>query len=145
MTFIKILSPTFEQDVLLLHHLEGEEELSGISPKPIDQMIDLEGEGLTGVQVPYNSAKGYSVLVGLPSEEIQRYISAYEEDPHFSKVRKTLSEEKDWSNPQYPQYSSGEEGLLYFEDYLGNLRLCVPRSLRPELMGQIHENLNEGP
>ncbi len=65
------------------------------------------------------------------------------EDSHFSEVLASLQDPNSHVTPRFPQYRYSDEGLFYFEDNNGNSRLCVPRSLRVELMSQIHNSLTE--
>ena len=65
-------------------------------------------------------------------------------DPHFRPVIEAIRQEKNFQNPQYPQYILGDNGLLYFEDWEGNDRICVPSNLRSRVMKEDHETITEG-
>jgi hypothetical protein len=91
----------------------------------------------------YHSSEFYTILIGISQEEMQKWKDAYLLDPHFSKVLQILKEEKDVSQPTYPQYHYSDEGLIYFEDWKGNNRLCVPAALKVEIMGEVHNTLTE--
>ncbi|KAI5885660.1 uncharacterized protein SCHCODRAFT_02477917, partial [Schizophyllum commune H4-8] len=84
------------------------------------------------------------VLVGLEESEVSAWRSAYASDTHFSKVLESMSCEESWYNPDYPQYHYSDNGLLYFEDWNGNNRLCVPNSLRAQVMNDVHNTISEG-
>jgi hypothetical protein len=92
----------------------------------------------------YATSQCYSVLVGLSASEIREWVAGYSQDPHFSKVLRGWKAETDWSNPLYPQYHLSESGLIYFEDWQGNNRLCVPEGLRVRVMSEIHDTISEG-
>ena len=43
----------------------------------------------------------------------------------------------------FSQYHYSVEGLVYFEDSMGNTRLCVPKDLRIEVMQEAHNTVTE--
>ncbi|PBK82567.1 hypothetical protein ARMGADRAFT_1001607, partial [Armillaria gallica] len=89
------------------------------------------------------TAHSHSLLVGLSTDELEAWRKAYLEDPHFSDVLKSLQDPKSNIMPLYPQYFYSSEGLFYFEDSNGNSRLCVPQTLRVQVMDQIHNTFTE--
>jgi hypothetical protein len=91
----------------------------------------------------YVASRTYNVLVGISEEELNVWATGYLDDPHFSKVLKGWKKETNWTNPHYPQYHYSDNGLIYFEDWHGNNRLCVPKSLRASVMGEVHNTLTE--
>jgi Integrase zinc binding domain len=103
--------------------------------------IDLLEE--VGLSIPYLTSSAYSVLVNLDPSEKYRWRDQYSANTHFSEVWNSLRNEKDWTNPKYPQYYSNEDGLLYYEDVDGNSRLCVPKNLQVKLIGDIHNSISE--
>jgi hypothetical protein len=94
--------------------------------------------------IPYATSRNFSISVHISSEEIQKWVEGYTSDDYFSKVIDTLRNEEDLLNPRYPQFFLGENGLLYFEDWEGNMRLCVPQSLRNQIMRDDHEIITKG-
>jgi hypothetical protein len=110
--------------------------------------VELEDFALdeqnSSLKVPCAISRNYSISIHIDSEEIQEWSKAYSADSYFSKVIESLREEPNPLNPQYPQYFLSDEGLLYFEDWEGNNRLCVPTSLRNQVMKEDHESLTEG-
>ena len=70
-------------------------------------------------------------------------MDGYQEDPHFSKVLQMCKKEVNWRNPFYPQYHYSDDGLLYFEDWHGDNKLCVPESLCVEVMSDTHNTVME--
>ena len=93
--------------------------------------------------VDYQTSSSYSVLVSISNDERFRWTEGYSKDSHFSKVLQGWKKESNWSNPHYPQYHYSDDGLIYFEDWHGNNKLCVPESLRTELMAETHNSLTE--
>ena len=94
--------------------------------------------------IPYATSRNFSISVHISSEEIQKWVEGYASDDYFSKVINTLRNEEDLLNPRYPQFFLGENGLLYFEDWEGNMRLCVPHSLWNQIMRDDHEIVTKG-
>ncbi len=85
----------------------------------------------------------YSLLVGLSTEELANWRTAYHMDFHFAEVLKSLQDPKSDITPAFPQYFYSDEGLLYFEDSLGNSRLCVPKSMQLQVMDLVHNSITE--
>jgi hypothetical protein len=91
----------------------------------------------------YRTSSSYSILIGISSEEIELWRNSYKQDPHFSEVLESWRLEEDPERPKFPQYHYSEEGLIYFEDWHGNNRLCVPLPLRIKLMDESHNSMSE--
>jgi hypothetical protein len=87
------------------------------------------------------SSNSYSILVGMQSKELNTWKMAYSLDTIFSKVLKASITNND-EEGNYPQYQI-RGGLIYFEDWNGNFRLCIPDSLRISVMAEIHDSLAE--
>ena len=103
-------------------------------------MVDLPD--CLSLPVNYQTSSSYSVLVSISNDERFCWTEGYSKDSHFSKVLQGWKE-SNWSNPHYPQYHYSNDGLVYFEDWHGNNKLCVPESLRTELMAETHNSLTE--
>ena len=65
-------------------------------------------------------------------------------DCHYKKVLKDLEEESNPLKSQWPHYQIGDNGLIYFVDHNENMRLCVPETLRLEVVKEAHDLLYEG-
>lgn len=103
--------------------------------------ISLRVGSTTDIKIPWVTSQSYSLLVGLEPTEIERWLQAYKSDKHFSEV---LAQMKGGKGALYSQYHYSENGLIYFEDWQGNNRLCVPQDLRTEVMAQAHNIITEG-
>ena len=90
------------------------------------------------------TSETHSLLIRFEPEELAKWTAAYSEDPHYKLVLKSLQSTVDWSHQDYAQYSLREDGLITFEDPLGNPRVCVPQSLRTDIMHEIHDGITEG-
>ncbi|KAE9383515.1 hypothetical protein BT96DRAFT_749668, partial [Gymnopus androsaceus JB14] len=84
-----------------------------------------------------------SILVGLSDVELDTWHKGYDSDPFFGSVIRSLRDTVHPQNPQYSHYFCGDNGLLYFEDWHGNNRLCVPEPLRLSVMEEIHNSFTE--
>ncbi len=82
------------------------------------------------IETDYHTSSVYNVLVSLPKDELEEWQNGYNNDELFSKIIRQKRTETDIKRPVDPQYHYSEEGLLYFEDWNGNDRLCVPLELR---------------
>lgn len=90
------------------------------------------------------TSETHSLLIGFSAEELGSWTTAYSDDSHFRSVLKALRSTVNWSQQEFPQYSLREDGLITFEDSLGNPRICVPKSLRNGIMQEIHDGITEG-
>ncbi len=93
--------------------------------------------------VPLATAQFYNILVHIRPEELMKWRTTYQDNPHFKEVLESLQEPDSHISPRYPQYQYSDEGLLFFEDSNGNSRLCVPVAFRVSVMDQIHNSLTE--
>jgi hypothetical protein len=87
------------------------------------------------ISLNYHTSRSYSIIVNWNKKEKEEWILAYHNDSHFSKVIK--------DRINFPQYHFAEDGLLYFQDNQGNMRLCVPQSFRLEIMNEVHNEITE--
>ena len=98
--------------------------------------------------IVYSTARTHSIQVEVTQEEIDSIISSYQDDKHFQKVYTTLIQEKEKQIPslrsEYPQYFQDHTGLIYFQEWSNNLRLCIGETKRDEIIANIHDLLFEG-
>ena len=88
------------------------------------EIILPEGDSLS---LDYVTSNNYSVLVGMNANDLDKWKGAYISDKLYSKVLKASQSDNDEAG-NYPQYQI-ENGLIYFEDWNGNLQLYIPDSL----------------
>ncbi|THU85674.1 hypothetical protein K435DRAFT_632504, partial [Dendrothele bispora CBS 962.96] len=81
-----------------------------------------------------------SILISLSAKELGEWLEAYQSDPVFAEVLARLTLR---SGGEDSSYFKGDNGLLYFEDWHGNNKLCVPQGLRSRIMGEIHNTKTE--
>ena len=135
------LGPQFEEKLLTVASNFIASELETLEPTtyvPVELQVG-ESEKLETLQ---STSRSYTTLVGIDQDEIRRWKSGYDEDPHFKLVLKAMKEDKDHDAP-FPQYHYSDNGLLYFEDSMGNTRMCVPKNLRNEVMSENHDIISE--
>ena len=108
----------------------------------IDPIV-LNSDGSLDVEVAYVSSSSYSILIGINDEELLAWKEGYAKDPHFSNLLSSLRKEAKWNNPSFPQHHYGENGLIYFEDWNGNNKLCVPRDLQTKITSEVHDSISE--
>ena len=110
---------------------------------PVESVV-LDSEGNLEVGVSYVSSSSYSILIGISTEELSVWKEGYAKDSHYSNILSSLRKETKWNNPSSPQYHYGENGLIYFEDWNGNNKLCVPKDLQTKVMAEVHDCISEG-
>ena len=106
--------------------------------------ITLDSEEDLDIKVPYVSLSSYSILIGIENEELLNWTEGYTNDPYFSNLLSSLQKESKWSNPSFPQYHYSDNGLIYFEDWNSNNKLCVPKDLQTQITAEIHDSISEG-
>jgi hypothetical protein len=140
------LSEHLEPKILSLaskfQHQEEQED-SQINLKiPLEELTPLDESNET--ELPYATSRNFSTSVHIESKETEKWTNEYSNDSYFSKVIESLKKEENILNPKYPQFFLGDSGLLYFEDWEGNMRLCVPETQRSQVMKEDHEELIQG-
>ena len=135
------LGPKFEEKLLTVASNFMASELQ-ITEDTIHVPINLKVGDSEEVETLQTVSSKYTTLVGMDQDEVLKWKAAYDEDLHFSSVLKAIREDKD-NNVPYPQYQYSDHGLLYFEDSMGNTRMCVPKGLRNEIMSESHDIISE--
>ncbi|TFY69430.1 hypothetical protein EVJ58_g442 [Rhodofomes roseus] len=136
------LSPKFEEKLLKVASRFCETLSSDDNDHPIFEETVLIDPNQPSIV--YQAACNYSLVVGLSEQYHRQLVEGYQSDSHYREIVKTLRTEESVTNSKYPQYSLGENGLVYFTDPLGNNRLCIPQKERLELMKEAHDRETEG-
>ena len=95
------------------------------------------------IELKYLSVRLHSIQTALAPEDISKFVEGYNSDSYFSRIRKKIQNEENWNSPSQSLFSENDNGSLFFEDWNGNLRLCVPKDQQVEIMSEIHDNLTE--
>ena len=111
------------------------EELDTVTCIP--QILELEAEG-GNIFEDYHTSNSFLVLVGIEESELEEWRNSYRRDSMFSSILLLTGDER---CQQYLQYIAKDNGLLYFEDWNGNLRLCVPEMKRIAVVDEIHNTI----
>lgn len=129
------LIPEFETRVLFVakHHAQD-----------LNTCLEVGRQIRTTVPVPggnlgINTNVNVNLVTSIAPDDLTVFTNGYTNDPHFSMVLSAIRNDADTIAPSYPQYSLGDDGLLYFDDALGCSRLCVPAELRLPIITDIHE------
>jgi len=83
-----------------------------------------------------------AIHVHVDQETVKRLVKGYLEDKEFASVLKRTQEER-LQDQKYRAYRLADNGLMYFEDADGNVRLCVPSSERTSLIREVHDLAHE--
>ena len=137
----KELGPKFEEKLLTVATRFAEAEILLEYDNTLVN-IPLNLDGGREVGIPYQTLRSFSTTVQIESREIQNWKDAYASDPHFSQVLENQGKGGN-ENLTFQQYHHSEDGLIYFEDSIGNTRLCIPRDLRVEIMMEAHNTITE--
>ncbi len=98
----------------------------------------VRSEGFKGAAISSPTA----IHVHADLEAVERFTKGYPEDREFAPVLKRTQEER-LQDLKYRAYRLADNGLMYFEDADGNIRLCVPSSERPSLIQEVHDKAHE--
>ncbi|KAG8748758.1 hypothetical protein FRC12_013800 [Ceratobasidium sp. 428] len=136
----KDLSPTFEAKVkaVVSKHIISNLDEYLPTPSAVSQKIEIDGQPL----FDYETSASYNLIASIDSTEVSRFISEYENDKHFSKIIQDIR--KSHLVSPYPQYYIEDNGLLYFTGNEGNPRLCVPSSIRQDILAEAHDLPSKG-
>ncbi|KAG8705607.1 hypothetical protein FRC09_002854 [Ceratobasidium sp. 395] len=150
----KDLSPTFEAEVkaVVSKHIISNLDEYLPTPSTVCQKIEIDGQPLFDYElsasynliasIDYEMSASYNLIASIDSTEVSRFISAYENDKHFSKIIHDIR--KSHLVSPYPQYYIEDNGLLYFTGNEGNPQLCAPSSIRQDILAEAHDLPSEG-
>ncbi|QRV75096.1 Retrovirus-related Pol polyprotein from transposon [Ceratobasidium sp. AG-Ba] len=135
-------------------HPQQAQEIDHLVSQYVTSHLDDYAPSLEVLQVQVKSDNEYSseyttaykleLIASISPQETNRFLDAYIKDDHFSKVISVLSDKPSQHNSSYPQYSIGDNRLIYFTGAEGSPRLCVPKALIPEVLKEVHELASEG-
>ena len=135
------LGPRFEERLLEVAAQHAQTIIEGTRPG-----VNL-GETLDGpvkyAPESYRAAAAHSLLIGIAPEDVLEWRNGYANDPHFREVLRAIQGDVP-DRPTFPQYYLSDEGLLYFEDWNGASKLCVPTEQRVSVMKENHDEKTEG-
>ncbi|KAI1785025.1 hypothetical protein LXA43DRAFT_1100719 [Ganoderma leucocontextum] len=143
----KELGPRFEEQLLRVaqaHTADLDEAEESRQEGAVEVKLDTPFD--TSTSFAYAAAATAALIVSLSQDELNTWRTGYSSDTHFKIVRSALEQEEadELSTSAFPQYNVGEEGLIYFEDWNGASRLCVPESKRVDIIKEVHDTLMEG-
>jgi len=87
--------------------------------------------------ITYSTSSVMETHLHFNNEELKEWSNAYLNDQHYSEVIKAF----DSSNNKFPQYSLRKDGIIMFDNWSGYSRVCVPKSLVPEVLKEIHDGI----
>ncbi|THU99500.1 hypothetical protein K435DRAFT_658919, partial [Dendrothele bispora CBS 962.96] len=95
-------------------------------------------------EIEYSTSAQHSLLVGIFTQELHKWVKGYQSDRVFHPIISELSGISNTNKLHVnSKYFLSDNGLLYFEDWNGNNKLCVPESLRVQIMKEIHDSITE--
>lgn len=96
------------------------------------------------IELKLNTPSKFRLNIHLDEEELLKWNEFYLKDNRIKSIIDEIRKEADLWNPKYPYYFLSDQGLLYFEDSEGNLRLYVPDGLRSEILKEEHDQITNG-
>ena len=126
------LGPKFEEKLLDVAMKFAEAELQ-LEDNSLSAKVPLSLSDGKEVEIHYSTLQTYSTTVQIDEQELRKWKDAYAKDPHFKLVIESKIRNEE-TGLTFSQYHHSEEGLIYFEDSVGNTRLCVLRDLHVEVM-----------
>lgn len=121
-----------------------EEDQSAVPPDIYGTQIQIASNLGKALKIDYCTARSYNLVTHLDAAEVECFVDGYQQDSFFKKILEELHTKNNWSNPAQPLYFKGENGMLYFEDWNGNMRLCIPRIEQIPLTREVHNELTKG-
>ena len=83
-----------------------------------------------------------SIHIHVDLGTVEHFAKGYLEDKDFALVLQRTQEER-LQDQKYRAYCLAENGLMYFKDADGNVRLCIPSSERSTLIQEVHNLAHE--
>jgi hypothetical protein len=71
-------------------------------------------------------------------KDVQTFLKEYDKDPHFREILGSFPEEAPFV---FKSYHQNHDGLIFFGDHSGRHRLGVPKSMRMDIMDEMHGSL----
>jgi hypothetical protein len=137
------LGSKFEEKMLKLVHHTTDTKITPPNNSTSTEEIQAKLPNGEDYSLDYTTSNAYSIMIGIEPGELERWRKGYWKDTHFKKILAALQDEENYSSVDTSLYQLNEEGLLYFKDWNGNYRLCVPQELRLELTKECHDTLTE--
>ena len=75
-------------------------------------------------------------LVEMSSEFKESIQAAYLKDKHWSKIRNSLKSDVHLPGIQFHLH----DGLIYYTDFIGRIRLCLPKAFEKEIFHRAHDS-----
>ena len=107
----------------------------------ITNVLDLPDIKEGSERNDYHTSSSYSIITSISSSEIDEWRTAYAEDPHWSKILYGFQGDPT-EHEEISPYDL-RNGLLYFQDWNGNLRLCVPEAMKLSVISDAHNVITE--
>jgi len=103
-------------------------------PDSININIDLPNEHPLS-SISFNTSTKVETHLHVDPKDIQIILQEYQNDPHFSEVLKSFPKEPPFL---FKNYHRNMDGLIFFNDTSGRHRLCIPITMRQDIIDKIH-------
>ena len=94
--------------------------------------IQLEDKSIT-----YNTSTKMETHLHIDPKQVELLVEEYQQDPHFSEVLESSGK----VDSRFKQYSVRQDGVILFNNWSGYSRICLPRSIVPDILKEVHNNI----
>jgi len=85
----------------------------------------------------YHAATRVETHIHVDPKDIQSILDGYVNDSYFKSIISSFPSEPPFL---FKSYHRNPDGLIYFNDLSGRQRLCIPTSLRQDIMEEVHNS-----
>jgi hypothetical protein len=107
------------------------------SPNTTKILVELPEEHPLST-LTYHASTKVETHLHIDPKDVQTFLREYAKDPHFGEILSSFPEEAPFV---FKGYHQNHDGLIFFGDHSGRHRLCVPKSMRMDIMDEMHGSL----
>ena len=106
--------------------------------EPTNTLLDaLLPNNLSSHSLSYHTSTKVENHLHVDPKDIESILQEYSKDRHFKEIANSFPTEPPFI---YKNYHRNVDGLIFFSDHSGRHRLCIPSSMKTDLMKEIHES-----
>jgi hypothetical protein len=107
------------------------------SPNTTEILVELPEEHPLST-LTYHASTKVETHLHIDPRDVQTFLKEYARDPHFVEVLGSFPEEAPFV---FKGYHQNHDGLIFFGDHSGRQHLCIPKSMRMDIMDEMHGSL----
>jgi len=90
----------------------------------------------SSISLPYQTSRRIETHLHINPLEIKSLQEEYSKDPYFSNILEELS-----NSESFKGFHLSPDQLILFQDSSGRNRLCIPKSMTPDIMNETHNSI----